>query len=121
MASLAALLSAYDFDPGDVIHVDTGTYNLSTNIMSTSDDQGVTIQGPSTGDAILNRGDTGTSKYAVELNNADDVTLEHLALTRGYGRILPPTMRTACTSPTATCMAMPSMGSTRTAPVTWHC
>ena len=87
MASLSALLAAYHLTTGDVIHVGAGTYNLSTNVVITADDSGVTIQGPSTGGAILNRGDTGTSKYAVELNNADDVTLEHLALTGGYAGI----------------------------------
>ena len=87
MASLSTLLAAYHLTTGDVIHVSAGTYNLSTNVVITADDSGVTIQGPSTGGAILNRGDTGAAKYAVELNNADHVTLEHLALTGGYAGI----------------------------------
>ena len=121
MASLSALLAAYHLTTGDMIKVDTGTYNLSTNVVITADDSGVTIQGPSTGGAILNRGDTGTSKYAVELNNADNVTLEHLALTGRLCRHLcrerfgPPARHASAGS-----TAMPSTGSTPTAPATMH-
>ena len=31
MASLAALLAAYDLDPGDTIHIDTGDYVIIVN------------------------------------------------------------------------------------------
>ena len=34
MASLAALLAAYDLGSGDVIYVDTGTYLLANSISS---------------------------------------------------------------------------------------
>uniref|UniRef100_UPI000A9C9608 hypothetical protein n=1 Tax=Methylomonas koyamae TaxID=702114 RepID=UPI000A9C9608 len=43
MASLAALLRAYDLDAGDVIYVDSGNYSLATNIVLGSQDSGVTI------------------------------------------------------------------------------
>ena len=49
MASLAALLAAYDLDPGDTIHVDTGNYALAGNIVITAQDSGVTITGPDFG------------------------------------------------------------------------
>lgn len=59
MASLTALLAAYDLDPGDVIHLDTGVYSLVKNVLISNQDSGVTIQGPSSGPgAVLNRGDT---------------------------------------------------------------
>ena len=79
MASLAALLAAYDLDPGDTIHVDTGTYALAGNIVITAQDSGVTITGPDSATALLNRGTS--SGYVFELQNADDVTLENLSIT----------------------------------------
>ena len=33
MASLAALLAAYTFEPGDIIFVDTGNYSLLRNLV----------------------------------------------------------------------------------------
>jgi hypothetical protein len=84
MASLAALLAAYDLDPGDVIHVDTGTYHLLKNVLIDEQDRGVRIEGPASGQAILNRSHTGTSSYVIELVGADDVELDHLWLTGGY-------------------------------------
>ncbi|MBI3867660.1 MAG: right-handed parallel beta-helix repeat-containing protein, partial [Verrucomicrobia bacterium] len=46
MASLNALLAAYKLGAGDVVYVDTGYYNLPTNLKITADDSGVTITGP---------------------------------------------------------------------------
>ena len=60
MADLAALFNAYTFGPGDVIHVDSGTYNLLQNVLIPAQDSGVTIEGPSDGSAILNRGSTSS-------------------------------------------------------------
>ncbi len=45
-ASIRGLLETYDLEPGATILVDTGTYNLTTNIEITAADSGVTIQGP---------------------------------------------------------------------------
>ena len=83
MASLAALLRAYDLDAGDVIYVDTGVYNLATNIVLGAEDSGVTIRGPvlATHDAVLDRGNTGA--VTIQLAGADDVTIEHVAITGG--------------------------------------
>ena len=36
MANLAALLSLYTLGPGDVVHVDTGTYDLLRNVLITA-------------------------------------------------------------------------------------
>jgi hypothetical protein len=46
MASLRALVNAYDLDPGDVIHVDTGTYRLYRSVLLAAQDSGVRIEGP---------------------------------------------------------------------------
>ena len=51
MASLFALLAAYDLGPGDVVYVDTGHYQLLRNTLITQNDSGVRIQGPP-GDAV---------------------------------------------------------------------
>ncbi len=88
MASLRALLSAYDLNAGDTIFVDTGTYDLLGNIVIDAADAGVTIQGPAAAGnaAVLDRANTTSGSYVVELIDADGVTLDGLSLTGGeYG------------------------------------
>jgi hypothetical protein len=88
MASLAALLRAYDLDAGDTVYVDTGVYSLATNIVLDAQDSGVRIQGPQVvgHTATLNRGNTAEGRVVFQLNGADNVTLSHLAITGGqYG------------------------------------
>src|SRR5262245_46695970 len=86
MATLAALLSAYDLGSGDVIHVDAGTYQLVRSALITAQDSGVRIEGPTTAAAVLNRGNTSAGSYDIELLNADGVTIERLSATGGlYG------------------------------------
>ncbi|MFM8323512.1 MAG: right-handed parallel beta-helix repeat-containing protein, partial [Pirellulaceae bacterium] len=86
MASLAALVAAYDLDAGDIIHVDAGSYGLVRNVVLGSQDSGVRIEGPALGSAVLNRGNTNSGSYVVELADADDVTISRLTLTGGqYG------------------------------------
>ena len=88
MASLRALLSAYDLDPGDTIYVDTGGYTLLGNIVIAAEDAGVTIQGPELPghEAILDRANTSSGSYVFELTDADAVTLSDLTITGGrYG------------------------------------
>ena len=91
LASLTALLAAYDLDPGDVIHVDAGTYMLTQNVVIGSQDSGVRIEGPSVGMGFqpvvaLNRANTSPGSYGIQLAGADDVTLDYLAITGGeYG------------------------------------
>ena len=84
MANLAALLAAYNFGPGDTIYVDNGTYDLLRDVILAPQDSGVTIVGPSTGAAVLDRGDTNSSIYTVELAGATSVTLDQLQITDGY-------------------------------------
>ncbi|RPI48158.1 MAG: hypothetical protein EHM59_01875, partial [Betaproteobacteria bacterium] len=86
MASLAALLRAYDLDAGDVIHVDTGNYSLATNIVLTAQDSGVTIRGPVLPghSAVLDRGNTAGNARVFLFSGASDVALEHLNVTGAY-------------------------------------
>ena len=86
MASIRSVLTAYDVGAGDVILVDTGVYTLSTNIVVTSDDSGVMIQGPigEGHEAMLDRGNTATGSYVFELVDADGITLDHLGITGAY-------------------------------------
>ena len=81
---MAALLTAYDLDPGDVIHVDTGVYELERNVVLEPQDSGVRIEGPWTGAAVLDRGNPLQGSYVIELAGADDVTLDRLQLTGAY-------------------------------------
>ncbi|MBI4695685.1 MAG: right-handed parallel beta-helix repeat-containing protein, partial [Gammaproteobacteria bacterium] len=88
MASLAALLRAYDLSPGDVVYVDTGSYQAVTNVRFGADDSGITVQGAQQpGHAtIINRANTNTGAYVLEFQGADDVTLSNLSITGGaYG------------------------------------
>lgn len=95
MASLTALLTAYDLDPGDVIHVDSGTYQIAGTIVISAQDSGVRIRGPQavsgtapSSEAVLNRGgQTASSQILFDLQNADDVTLEGLTLTNAFKAI----------------------------------
>jgi Ca2+-binding RTX toxin-like protein len=86
--SLAALLGEIDLNPGDVIYVDTGIYDISTNLLVTADQAGIRIQGPvgSGHSAILDRGNLSPESYVFELQDADNVTLDHLGIRGGqYG------------------------------------
>ena len=89
VASLPALLTAYTFGPGDVIHVDTGTYDLIKNVRLSPADSGVSIAGPATGTgaALFNRGNTNSGAFTFELAGATDVTLDHLAITGAYAGV----------------------------------
>ena len=81
MANLAALLAAYTFVPGDTIYVDNGTYNLLRNVELTAQDSGVTIVGPTSGTAVLNRGNL--SRNVFEMQGATNVTINGLTITGG--------------------------------------
>src|SRR4029453_10533405 len=83
MASLAALLSASNLDPGDVIPVDAGSYTMVRTALISAQDAGVRIEGPTSAVALLNRANTAAGSYAIELANADGVTVEHLSITGG--------------------------------------
>jgi hypothetical protein len=82
MASLAAILATYDFGPGDTIHVAGGTYALINTIAIDVQDSGVVIRGPlSDAPAIFNRGNASSPVF--NFTGADDITLDHFAITGG--------------------------------------
>jgi parallel beta-helix repeat protein len=85
LASIQAVLNAYDLGPGDVIYVDTGTYAITTNIAIGAGDSGVRIQGPVQpgSQATLNRGSTASGNYVFSLSDATDVTLDSLEIIGG--------------------------------------
>ena len=91
MASLPALLSAYDLDALDVIHVDTGSYRLYRNVLLATQDSGVRIEGPGAlpagqvlqAMATFNRNNANIGQYVFETTGGDNVTLDHLAITTG--------------------------------------
>ncbi len=88
MANLQALLNLRDLGPGDTVFVDTGTYNLASDVQVLNNDSGVTIVGvPSTvtSKTIFNRGGV-TGSNAFVLNNADNVTLRNFEVT-GAGSV----------------------------------
>jgi hypothetical protein len=87
MASLSALLKAYDLDAGDVIYVDSGTYGLSRNIVLEAQDSGVRIVGAGTGKTIFDRGNVASFARVIDLAGADAVTIEAMTLRGGYHAI----------------------------------
>jgi parallel beta-helix repeat protein len=86
LSSLRAVLAAYDLDAGDMVFVDTGPYRLVANVLVSSRDAGVTIQGAQEPGhmTILDRDNLASGSYVFELINADDLTLDHLTITGGY-------------------------------------
>ena len=94
MASLPALLDAYDLGPGDRIFVDGGTYTISKDLVIGAEDSGVTIIGtqptpavPNPTPTILDRANTSTNTRVVALSNADNVTLDSIELTNAYNAV----------------------------------
>ena len=75
------MFNAYQLQAGDTVYVDSGTYNLVSNI--TVSTPGIRIQGAQqSGHAtILNRGNTNAGSYVMELVNADSLELDHLSFT----------------------------------------
>lgn len=89
MASIRAVLEAYNLGENDIIYVDSGTYDVTTNILLTTEDSGVTIEGfydPSLPDerTVLDRGNISNSSYLFELDGVSDLTLRHLTITGAY-------------------------------------
>lgn len=78
-ATVQAVLSTYNLEPGDIIRIDTGTYTLSANIEVTSGDQGST-EAPVTFEAspygvTIDRAGTGSGSYGWYINGAKYVTI----------------------------------------------
>jgi parallel beta-helix repeat protein len=78
-------------DPGDIVHIDTGTYRVYENMRLEATDSGVRFEGPGalpTGQvlgatATFNRGNTQSTQSVFELAGADDVAIDFLHLTGG--------------------------------------
>jgi parallel beta-helix repeat protein len=83
VASINAILNSYDLNLGDTILVDNGTYSLRSNVRILAQDSGVQITGPTLPgkSAVLNRGNYGSGRDAIEINGANDVTIQGLSLT----------------------------------------
>jgi hypothetical protein len=81
LASVNAVLQAYDLQPGDVIYVDSGHYRMYRNLVLDASLSGLRIEGPGDALAVLDRANTSSGSYVFELAGADDVTLRGLALT----------------------------------------
>lgn len=63
-----------------------GTYSLAGNILIDAEDSGVGIIGAQQPGhwTVLNRANTNVGSYVFELDDANDVTLSHLSITRAY-------------------------------------
>ncbi|MRR37846.1 hypothetical protein EG829_25000, partial [bacterium] len=83
-ASVLAVLNQYDLEPGDIILIDSGTYTLTGNISLVLQDSGVTVRGAQGHATILNRNNTNSGQYTIQLSGATDITVDHLTLTGGY-------------------------------------
>lgn len=85
MASLSALLAAYDLAPGDTVYVDVGTYLLTQTIELGPNHAGIAIVGPPLGHtATLDRGSTADGQMAFRLVDADNVSIRQLGITGAF-------------------------------------
>ena len=83
-ASLQAILQTYDLEPGDVVRVDTGSYNLNSTLVVGAGDSGaatnyVRIVGSTNGTTIV-RNQTVTG-ITLQFDGAQYVSVEDLILT----------------------------------------
>ncbi|MEX0330647.1 MAG: right-handed parallel beta-helix repeat-containing protein [Puniceicoccaceae bacterium] len=92
MASLEALLTVYSPLPGDTIYIDSGTYNLTRNIVLTAEESGITIKGAFDPDndgaeSVFDRNNQANGAYGIEIAGASGITIEHLTITDAYAGI----------------------------------
>ncbi|MDF1553746.1 MAG: S8 family serine peptidase [Deferrisomatales bacterium] len=78
-ATVQSVLAAYDLEPGDVVHIDTGWYALAENIVVTAEDGGsaelpVTFLASPFG-VTLDRGSTAVGSYGWRLDSVDYVAI----------------------------------------------
>ena len=78
-ATIQDVIDDYDLNPSDVVRIDTGTYNLTANIIITSDDEGdssapVTFEASPYG-VTIDRGDTSVGARVWHVDDADYVTI----------------------------------------------
>ena len=80
------MLAAYHLNPGDVIMVDAGTYNLNNILVLNAAASGIIIEGYNGANypastAVFNRG--LSSSDVIDVNGATNLTLENLTITGG--------------------------------------
>jgi len=87
-ASLQSVLDTHDLEPGDIIYIDTGQYDLSANPTITSLDAGdsndyVHVLGSTNvvdGGTVFNRRSSSSGAYGLYINGADYVHISDLTL-----------------------------------------
>ncbi len=84
MENLAALLAAYQLTSADTVHFEAGSYALLRNAVLTSANSGVHLQGPTNGQALINRGVQLAGDDVIDLVGATNVAIDRLALSGGY-------------------------------------
>jgi parallel beta-helix repeat protein len=82
MASVEAVLHTYQPGAGAIIEVDNGTYTLFDTIYLSTLDSGVTITGPTTGAAVVNRNNNNDLVFNL-LDGANNLTITNLSITGG--------------------------------------
>jgi parallel beta-helix repeat protein len=81
MATLAALLEAYNLDPEDVIYLDTGNHAVWRDIIWIAEDSGARVQGPLNGGvATLDRANASPATTVFRIDGADDVSITRVRL-----------------------------------------
>ncbi len=83
-ATIQDLLDSYQLGSGDTIFVDVGTYNLSSNIILTAANSGLTIEGVAGDGTILDRTNTDSGSYVLDLQTVANITLENFTITGGF-------------------------------------
>jgi hypothetical protein len=90
-ATIQAILGRYDLEPGDVVYVDTGTYNVTSSMTIGMGHQGsaaapVTFLGSPAG-TVINRGSTATGSYAFSISDADYVDIKGFQIEQAFGGV----------------------------------
>jgi RHS repeat-associated protein len=87
--SVQAIINNYPLQPGDIVHVDTGVYQLTNDIVLTAADQGspakpLTFTGPTNGNAAIIVHTRATNSVAcLFLSNATGVVVQNLTFRNG--------------------------------------
>ena len=88
-ATVQAILAAYDLGPGDLVFIDTGTYNLASTITITSGDVGssgnpVVLRGSTAAaGSVFNRNNISADVLTIDVSGDSYLRLENLAVTGG--------------------------------------
>ena len=93
-ATIQALLNEYALGAGDIIYVDTGTYDVTTTISlgvansGTSTSDTFNIIGPTSGPgAVINRGNLNSGQDVFDIQGGSFITLEDLTITGAFNGV----------------------------------